>query len=258
MAPVILMDKRLLLAGFALFILGSAISWIGTSQSIGQLQGSSTGYQQLGLRSGTDAYVRFSANGSASLIGAYQTLPNASIDYYIMNSSAFAAVSGTVASDGRLEAGARGLEGEGLVTMVIGSQMGQYPYSPAYGALMPAPEYSANYSVLPKGTYYIVFENPTNTDTTVFYSMAMSGAFASMQGQLAGAGTSTGVLGVLVAIVGLAIGVYSLFRKGKAKEELSQESIDRLYAGVEDRVRAPRRGSVKGAARKAGRRRRSR
>ncbi|MDE1851382.1 MAG: hypothetical protein KGH69_01680 [Candidatus Micrarchaeota archaeon] len=250
------MDRRLLLVGVVVFVFGSAISWVGTSQSIDQISGASAGYQEAALAAGSDAYVPFSSNGSTTLVSAYETVPNASIDFYIMNSSAFASVSGTVNSDGRLEQQARSLVGGGLVAMILGSSAGQYPYTSVYGSFIPVPDYSANYSRLPEGTYYLVFENPTQTNTTVFYSIVMSNAFSSIQGQLTGSSSATGVVGVLVAVAGLAVCVYSLFRKSARKESAgpAQEEVDRLYAGVERRGIKEKRKARKGTAKRKRRR----
>ncbi|MDE1824491.1 MAG: hypothetical protein KGI00_00125 [Candidatus Micrarchaeota archaeon] len=238
------MDKRLFLVGALVFMLGIAAFWAGAQQSVDQLSGQVPNSQPLVLNSGDDTFVPFTANGTEEIRSAYIT-SNVSINYYMMNSSAFESIRSMVTPDQRLGDAVKGLEGKGVFAVILNSSAGQYPYPASYTGLLPQPNFSSNYSSLPKGTYYMVFENPTSKNATVVYSITMGGMLPG-QGQLVSSSTAPGIAGVVLAVIGIAIGIYSLFKSGKKEEGLAQEDVDRLYAGIEGR-KGGKHGRAKGA-----------
>ncbi|MEM3839253.1 MAG: hypothetical protein QXF01_01600 [Candidatus Micrarchaeaceae archaeon] len=254
------MNRRLLLFGILLLLFGVISAYESGQQFIyGIANPNNTVSSATSLNASTAAYLPIKVNQTSLLEFGYNS--SSPINLYILNSSAF------IAALQDMDPNALGhevalYEGKGTLYVENKSASGIFPYEQSYVGYVPAPAYSTNSLYVTPGIYYIVLSNPGNSIASVSYSY-INRPLSSLNlsnGSIFG----YGLIGGILLVLGFVLVIYSLFLKGKPKEDsetVNEANVDNIYSSIEAKKKAKkslrRRGSsiINGKARRAASRR---
>ncbi len=221
--------NRLTIIGALLLVLAVGVVYVSSSQF-------QTGFNNstiiaLSIGPNSIAYSNFSLANNTFFGFVYYT-NSIPIDYFLLNGSAFGSVSGHLNSSAQLPDSVNSLSGRGVIYASYNSDLGAYPDQSG------AQQYGDNSSViLPSGTYYGIFDNPTASNTVIYYS-----PLEKQQTSISKSIFSTaayGITGVALFIAGIVAFLYSLFMARKPKQQgPTDEEVSRLYSGFERRGKA--------------------
>ncbi len=231
------MNKRYLAYGIIILLLGVAASYESGQQFLSNLSNpDNTRTSEFGLAANSVAYVNATVPTQSFFSAVYNaTEPT---NFYLVNSSAFLALSPYFNSTTNLSAQARALEGRGVFDIEEGPASGAFPYQPSYAQYIPAPNYTetnattGTSSFLPNDTYYLVFRNLGPGNSTMVYSYYIkSAASVSLTGS---SSFSFGMLGGIMLVGGLALMAFSFFRRsGQGGQTAKSEEIGKAYDQIE-------------------------
>ncbi len=227
------MNRRLLIIGILLLLFGLVSAYESGQQFLGNISSpNNTETSEFLLMANSTWYTPLYFNSSSFMEVGYNSTNT--LNFYILNSSAFTAVAPSLNSTNALYSGVSSHEGSGVIGVFSNDSKGVFPYQDSYAGIFPAPNYSApNSTFLQAGTYYIVFRNPQSSNTLVFYSLFIRpiGALSLTSNSVFGYGLVSGIL----LIAGFALSVYSLFirKEPKTEAKITEEKAQQAYAEIE-------------------------
>lgn len=244
------MDKRLLLLGIVLIIIGIAVAVSYSSSNLSNI--ATTTKEAVAIAPNSIIYSPIAINVT-NLVYIVYASGKEPLDFYLVNSSAFISVQPYLKS-GIIPANLlSSLEGRGLYMEVENSTEGIFPYNSSLnGQGFSSPAYYNN-TLLSKGTYYMIYRNPGNVTANATYGYVLpNGALINSTTQLSSSGLGLeGGASALLLLAGIVLVIYSFISAGRPTQSAKQrdEAIQKLYADIEKKER------MKDAKRKSQRKR---
>ena len=233
------MDKRLLLAGIALIIIGlvAGSSQMPTIQDMG-------GYSSTVVVAG-NSFAEGSLNMNTNSVLGFRYAAAAPVDFYILNQSGYSAFASAGASNSVVAAFNSIAHGNGVV------------YSAENSTFMNRTvlAYSSANITYPAGNYFFIFRNRNAAISNVTYayvtipSNELEGS-GSVYGSVFGVGS---IVSAALFLAGAVLAFLSLFRgRDKEKQGTVDEEASKIYKEIEHGVGA--RGRRRAKSRKTRRR----
>lgn len=227
------MDKRIFAVGIILVILGFALA---ASAANPQSLVTESTPQNLELFPNSILYSSVSLNQSSFIYLMYYS-NSTPINFYFVNSSAFAILESNITAEKLPSNVIQTLQGKGLLLASQNSTRGGFPYTNSTGSSLPT--YVANVSaILPQGNYYMIYQNPGSTPTTATYQYVLpSPGVLNGQSPEISKISSYGIGSALLLIAGIVLMVYSFFTKPNSKQAaITREAeIAEVYKKIDEK-----------------------
>lgn len=220
--------KKLTKIGILIFAMSLIVIYMSSLAFQSGFQGGSSA--ELGVRPHGTVY--YPVNLTNSTVAAFFYYTNGSdIDYYLLNQSGFEFANSTIMSGLNLSSDSNSLKARGAIDMEFGSSYGSFPYQ-ASNASSLSYQYSQS-PILPPGTYYNLFQNPSGGNVTVSLLYVLKSQ-SSVQGSIISS-SGYGIAGAALFFSGVVIMAYSLlFDKEKKQEaQVQEEEIEKVYGSRE-------------------------
>ncbi|MDE1804457.1 MAG: hypothetical protein KGH59_01590 [Candidatus Micrarchaeota archaeon] len=231
------MERRVLLIGVALFVIGIIILVADGAKAFSLGYGN-VAIQNITLASGAGQAIGITLNSTGLAAVGYVTSPQEPLDFYFANYTAYAMLGNYISNSSQMRSHTAQLYGTGIYEATRGLGSSSFP------PLQPANAtyYDGNFTLLAPGTYYAIFQNvgPNSTVLKVLQNRVYESSYASSAVYLGG----LLIVGVALIIIGIGIAIYSFFRKPKQQQEpkTDQAKIDKLYKGISDGNSAKKKG----------------
>ena len=220
------MDRRVVILGILLLILGLALAYLSVQSLFSGIPNYISATQSVQMRPASDLAIPISIYNSSILQIAYNS--SVPVGFYLLNSSAYGMAYPKSANS--LIQNITMYEGRGVIFIINSSGHGTFPYIQNL-TLSTAPEYWDNASVLGKGTYYAVFQNYGNKSSTVSYTI-LNRSIASLSSSEEGYSYGSlygNLFGTLFFVAGLVLIFYGFFMSGSKKEEADDDEAGQIY-----------------------------
>jgi len=226
--------------GILMVIMALAIFYISSASFQGGF--SSDNIQEVIVASNTARYMSFTLS-NFTVVGLLYYTNGTNINFYLVNQSVFDESYSN--STGQIISNSTALQQNGAIEIIYNRSGGIFPYQQQNLSAVNIYEQTES-PILPAGRYYGIFQDPTGSNTTVFYSL-LSESKGAVQSKILSSAVY-GLSGAGLLLAGIVLVIYSIFiRKGQKKEETVERNVESIY---DRQVRA------KKPARRARRRRR--
>ncbi len=214
------MDRRMLWIGIIIFIAGLGIAYLSFPSPY--ISANNGKQYDIMLLADSGMYAPLQMNGTGAMSVSF--ISSSPIDFYLLNGSAFSMAGRYVQNPGNFSASVNEIKGKGIIYSEMNSTS---------SSTLNSTNSSAGYGqvdwLVYNGTYYLVFENPSNVSTALSYYVVIQD-FGIGPGPEVSTGGS--VFAVLLVIAGVAIAAYGIFRRRTDTGEF--EGLGKIYRGIKD------------------------